>query len=94
MHTVVVEIAGRSSETFSAKQIVDATGLLSSVVYPLVRKLRDAQFIEYVGQVPGQRTMLYRVVENYWWDAARHYAAERSEPVGGALPFTRGAATN
>lgn len=54
-------------DTFSPKQIVEATGLLGSIVHPLIHKLRDAHFLEFVGRVPGERTLLYRIRDNYWW---------------------------
>jgi hypothetical protein len=74
MAAVMIEISAVDTETFSPKQIVAHTGLYFSVVNPLIHKLRDAGFIELVGRAPGERTLLYRVVENPWWDAARRYA--------------------
>ncbi len=77
MNAVVIEIAALEGDTFSPKQIVEATGLLGSIVHPLIHKLRDAHFLEFVGRVPGERTLLYRIRDNYWWEAARRYAADR-----------------
>ena len=77
MNAVVIEIAALEGDTFSPKQIVEATGLLGRIVHPLIHKLRDAHFLEFVGRVPGERTLLYRIRDNYWWEAARRYAADR-----------------
>jgi len=79
MSAVMAEIVAIDSETFSPKQIVDATGVVFSVVNPLIHKLRDAGFIELVGRAPGERTLLYRIVENPWWNAARAYAAPKAQ---------------
>lgn len=79
MIRVLIEIASIEAETFSPKQIVDATGLYFSSVNPLIHKLKDAGYIELVGRVPGERTLLYRVRDNYWWDAARRFAAESTD---------------
>lgn len=35
----------------------------------LIQRLRGTHFIEFVAQVPGERTPLYRVRENPWWKA-------------------------
>lgn len=75
MFTVLVEIV-RSGDTFSGKQLADATGLSQSIVHPLIRKLSGARFIEFVERVPGERTLLYRIRDNYWWDAVREYAVD------------------
>lgn len=42
-------------------------------MHPLIQKLRRANFIELVERVPGERTLLYRLRENPWWDAASQY---------------------
>lgn len=81
MNAVVIEIAALEGDTFSPKQIVQATGLIGSIVHPLIHKLRDAHFLEFVGRVPGERTLLYRINDNYWWEAARRYAADRQSTV-------------
>lgn len=77
MFAVLVEIASRENSTFAPKDIVEGTGLIDSVVRPLIRRLRDAEFIEYVGRAPGERTMLYRVRDNPWWEPAREYSKQR-----------------
>jgi predicted phosphohydrolase len=77
MNAVIIEIAALEGDTFSPKQIVQATGLIGSIVHPLIHKLRDAHFLEFVGRVPGERTLLYRINDNYWWEAARRYASDR-----------------
>jgi len=45
-------------------------------VHPLIQKLRRANFIEFVERVPGERPILYRVLENPWWNAASQYVEE------------------
>ena len=76
MYSVMVEIAGRRGGKFSSKTITDATRLSPGIVHPLIQKLRRANFIEFVERVPGERTILYRVRENPWWDAASQYVEE------------------
>jgi transcription initiation factor IIE alpha subunit len=76
MYCVMVEIAGLRGEKFSSKAITDATGLSPGIVHPLIQKLRRANFIEFVERVPGERTILYRVRENPWWNAASQYVEE------------------
>lgn len=78
MFAVLIEIAAREDEPFSPKDIVESTGLIDSVVRPLIRRLRDAEFIEYVGRAPGEKTTLYRVRDNPWWEPARRYAVSRN----------------
>lgn len=78
MTAVMVEIAALDGGTFSSKHISDATGLSPGIVHPLIQKLRRANFIEFVENVAGERTILYRVRDNYWWDAARRYAQDRN----------------
>lgn len=85
MFAVLVEIASRDNETFSPKDIVEGTGLIDSVVRPLIRRLRDANFIEYVGRMPGERTMLYRVRDNPWWEPARRYAQTQNSRLKEAI---------
>ena len=77
MFAVLVEIV-RSGGTFSGKRIADATGLSPGIVHPLIQRLSGARFIEFVERVPGERTMLYRIRENHWWDAVREYAADEN----------------
>ncbi len=77
MFGVMVEIASLGGRTFSSKQISDATQLSPGIVHPLIQKLRRAHFIEFVEKVHGERTLLYRVVENHVWEAASRYAEER-----------------
>ena len=79
MFGVMVEIASLRGQTFSSKQISDATQLSPGIVHPLIQKLRRARFIEFVEQVHGERTLLYRVVANHVWEAASRYADERDE---------------
>ncbi|WP_454137994.1 hypothetical protein [Microbacterium paulum] len=76
MYRVMVEIAGLRGEKFSSKTITDATRLSPGIVHPLIQKLRRANFIEFVERVPGERTILYRVRENPWWNAASQYVEE------------------
>lgn len=76
MYSVMVEIAGLRGGKFSSKTITDATRLSPGIVHPLIQKLRRANFIEFVERVPGERTILYRVRENPWWDAASQYVEE------------------
>jgi hypothetical protein len=76
MYSVMVEIAGLRGEKFSSKTITDATRLSPGIVHPLIQKLRRANFIEFVERVPGERTILYRVRENPWWNAASQYVEE------------------
>ena len=64
MFGVMVEIASLRGQTFSSKQISDATQLSPGIVHPLIQKLRRAHFIEFVEQVHGERTLLYRVIDN------------------------------
>ncbi len=78
MFGVMVEIASLGGRTFSSKQISDATQLSPGIVHPLIQKLRRAHFIEFVEQVHGERTLLYRVVDNHVWEAASRYAEERA----------------
>lgn len=78
MFAVLIEIAGHEDEPFSPMDIVEGTGLIDSVVRPLIRRLRDAEFIEYIGRAPGERTTLYRVRDNPWWEPARRYALTRN----------------
>ena len=78
MVTVMVAIASRQGDTFSSKLIADATHLSPGIVHPLIQKLLRARFIEFVERVPGERTILYRVRANPWWEAAGRYAADRS----------------
>lgn len=47
-------------------------------MHPLIQKLRRANFIEFVERVPGERTILYRVRGNPWWNAASQYVEEQS----------------
>ena len=77
MFGVMVEIASLRGRAFSSKQISDATQLSPGIVHPLIQKLRRARFIEFVEQVHGERTLLYRVVDNHVWEAASRYADER-----------------
>lgn len=77
MFGVMVEIASLRGRMFSSKQISDATQLSPGIVHPLIQKLRRARFIEFVEQVHGERTLLYRVVDNHVWEAASRYAEER-----------------
>jgi hypothetical protein len=44
-----------------------------------------ANFIEYVGRVPGERTMLYRVRDNPWWEPARRYALTQNSRLKEAI---------
>lgn len=76
MYSVMVEIAGLRGGKFSSKTISDATRLSPGIVHPLIQKLRRANFIEFVERVPGERTILYRVRENPWWNAASQYVEE------------------
>ncbi|WP_336647669.1 hypothetical protein [Microbacterium sp. MMO-10] len=76
MYSVMVEIAGLRGGKFSSKTITDATRLSPGIVHPLIQKLRRANFIEFVERVPGERTILYRVRENPWWNAASQYVEE------------------
>ncbi|WP_314854449.1 hypothetical protein [uncultured Microbacterium sp.] len=69
-------IAGLRGGKFSSKTITDATRLSPGIVHPLIQKLRRANFIEFVERVPGERTILYRVRENPWWNAASQYVEE------------------
>lgn len=78
MFTVMVEIASLGGDTFSSKRITDATQLSPGIVHPLIQKLHRAHFIEFVERVPGERTLLYRVLDNYFWDAATRYANDRT----------------
>jgi hypothetical protein len=77
MNKVMLEIAAVHGETFSPKQIVEATGIAFGTINPIIHKLRDAEFIELVGRAEGERTLVYRIVENPWWDAARQYVQDR-----------------
>lgn len=79
MSTVMIAIASLPEQTFSGKQIADATGVQPGIVHTLIQRLRGAHFIEFVAQVPGERTLLYRVCENPWWKAARRYTEAPSE---------------
>lgn len=74
MSTVMIAIASLPEQTFSGKQIADATGVQSGIVHTLIQRLHGAHFIEFVARVPGERTLLYRVCENPWWKAARRYS--------------------
>ncbi len=74
MHTVLVEISKHDGETFSPKQIIDATGLPGGLVHPLIKRLRSQHFIEYIGRVPGEKTTLYKANDNPYIRAAREYA--------------------
>lgn len=76
MSSIAIEIAS-IDDTFSAKQIIANSGLLPSVVTTIFHKLRDAELITFVGSVPGERTKLYRINNNPWWQAARDYASAR-----------------
>lgn len=76
MYSVMVEIVGLRGGKFSSKTITDATRLSPGIVHPLIQKLRRANFIEFVERVPGERTILYRVRENPWWNAASQYVEE------------------
>ncbi|GAB6859757.1 hypothetical protein JCM13591A_38620 [Microbacterium xylanilyticum] len=80
MTAVIVEIAGLNGERFSSKQIADATHLSPGIVHPLIQKLRRARWIEFVERVPGERTILYQLRDNEWWDAARRRAERRTLP--------------
>lgn len=73
MFDVVVEIVRIDGE-FSAKQLTTRTGLPNSIVTSLLRKLREADFITFVGSSPGERIRPYVINENPWWEAARQYA--------------------
>ena len=73
MFDLVVEIVRIDGE-FSAKLLVERTRLPNSIVTSLMKKLRDADFITFVGTAPGERTRPYVINENPWWDAARQYA--------------------
>lgn len=72
MFDVIVEIARIDGE-FSAKMLVERTGLPASIVTSVMRKLREADFITFVGN-PGERTRPYVINDNPWWGAARQYA--------------------
>lgn len=72
MFDLVVEIVRIDGE-FSAKQLIERTGLPNSIVTSLMKKLRDAGFITFVGTTPGERTRPHVINENPWWDAARRY---------------------
>lgn len=76
---LLIEIASIDGDTFSPKEIVEAMGIAFGTANPLLHKLRDAGFIELVGRKPSERTLLYRIVENPWWDAARQYARTRAK---------------
>lgn len=78
MATVMVEIAALRGDTFSSKLIADSTRLSPGIVHPLIQKLKRARFIEFVERVPGERTILYRVRENPWWEAASRYTEHRA----------------
>lgn len=78
MFGVMVEIASLRGQKFSSKQITDATQLSPGIVHPLIQKLHRANFIEFVERVQGQRTLLYRIVDNHVWEAARRYADDRT----------------
>ncbi len=75
----MIAIASLPESTFSGKQIADLTGVQPGIVHTLIQRLSGAHFIEFVAQVPGERTLLYRVRENPWWTAAQRYA--RSVPT-------------
>lgn len=72
MFGLVVEIVRIDGE-FTAKLLVERTGLPNSIVTSLIRKLREANFITFIGTVPGERVRPYVINENPWWDAARQY---------------------
>lgn len=72
MFGLIIEIAHIDGE-FSAKLLAERTGLPSSVVTSVIRKLRDADFIRFVGQNPGERIRPYVINDNPWWDAAKQY---------------------
>lgn len=73
LYDLMVEIV-RVDGDFTAKLLIERTGLPNSVVTSLIRKLRDAEFITFVGTSPGERIRPYAINDNPWWDAARHYA--------------------
>lgn len=73
MFDIVVEIV-RADGDFSAKMLVERTGLPSSVVTSILKKLREAGFIRLSGHAPADRTRPYVVNDNPWWGAARQYA--------------------
>lgn len=75
MSTVMLEIASLGGdETFSPKQIIEGTGLLGSVVHPLIHRLTDAGQIEYLGRGPDGKAKLYRARRTHIWDAMKKYA--------------------
>lgn len=84
MHDVMVEIAAMRGATFSSKLISDKAHLSPGIVHPLIQKLLRANFIEFVERVPGERTILYRVRDNPWWEAAGQYVEQTDKPTEGS----------
>jgi DNA-binding MarR family transcriptional regulator len=82
MSAVMLEIASLDDETFSPKQIIERTGLLGSVVHPLIHRLADADQIEYLGRGPDGKAKLYRVRPTHIWDAMKKYADGVADGVG------------
>lgn len=74
MSTVMLEIASLQEDTFSPKLIIERTGLLGSVVHPLIHRLTDAGQIEYLGRGADGKAKIYRVRHTHIWDAMKKYA--------------------
>lgn len=75
---VMVRIASFEGGAFSSKRISDDTSLSPGIVHPIIQRLSRARWLEHIGKVPGERTILYRIRPNPWWDAALQYAHERA----------------
>lgn len=74
MHAVMVAIAASESGEFSTPQILYRTGISPASLHTLLGRLRHAGMIECVGNVPGEKTLIYRMVDDPFWDGIRSYA--------------------
>ncbi|WP_454140721.1 hypothetical protein [Microbacterium lacticum] len=53
-------IANLKDDEFTAPELTRALGVTATLVYTLLARLTEAEFITVAGTVPGERTVLYR----------------------------------
>lgn len=76
MLAVMLFIANHDGERFSTPEIVTATGVDNTLVHPLLTRLKNAEIIDQIGRVPGERTLLFRRRPSAYWDLVRRVEQE------------------